>query len=424
MVDANQPTHGDAYRERLRRAVEDDFGILVDRLYAGLVEELPDYAAGTDHPDDIRAAVTHSARLVVSAVFSGDPSSPDRSVWRMIGAQRARAGLRREAMAAAPAVALRRGFDFVLDKSTAIAAPGPLASAVIREVWNRLADETASVTDALLAGYDEQRSLDLSESTRPQVALVDRLLFHVWDEPGEIVERGRRLGADVTCPHGALLLVSLRDSQADLAAAAEDLCRLVPEALEGPCRTSPRPHVALLVPARPLGTWRTAARRGGAIATKHRLTVVVVEPLDLLDLLEATYRRTLRSLAAIPAVTSGPGTLTMFDLEYHWLLNRASVDERADVVRTVLGPILDTPKAGGLLDLLDALYETRAGITGAARALAIHPNTANKRKRLVYDLTGLSLDVPADAHRLFTARALLKVLRATRSELAARQASV
>ena len=422
-MDEDLPTNGDAYRERLRTAVEDDFAALVDRLYSGLLEELPDYETSTNHADDVRAAVTHSARLVVTAVFGGDPSTSDRSVWREIGAQRARGGLRRETMAMAPIVALRRGFDFVLGKSTTIAAPGALATAVLREVWNRLEGETASVATALLDGYDQQRSLDLSESTRPHAALVDRLLSGVWDDRNEIVERARRLGADITRPHGSLVLVSLGDPPADLARAAEELRRLVPEALAGACRTSPRPHVVLLVPTHESDTWARATPRARQVAEKHRLTVVVVEPLDPLGTLAARYRQLLRSLSAIDAVGSGLATMTAFTLAYHSLLNRASVDERLDVIRTVLGPIIDTPKAGELLNCLDALYETREGVAGAARALEIHVNTFNRRKRRVHDLTGLSLDVPADAHQLFTARIFLKLLAGGRG-LAGPQDSV
>jgi sugar diacid utilization regulator len=425
VVDEEQPTNGDAYRARLRRAVEDDLDALADHLYSGLVERLPDYEASTDHADDIRAAVKHGARLVVSAVFDDSlPSSEERSVWRVIGAQRARGGLRRETMAAAPTLAMQRGFAFVLGKSPTISAAAPLATAVLLDIYTRLIHETTMATEALLAGYDEQRTLDLSESTRPQAALVDRLLSHVWDDRDQIIERGRRLGADLTCPHGGLLLLSPKDVPADLTAGAKELSGVVPETLEGSSRTSPRPHVVLLVPARRAEPWRKAVGRSRAVAKRHGLTIVTIEPLDLLDMLEATYRRLLRSLSAITATGTRPGTMTTFCLEYHWLLNRPTADERANVIRTVLGPILDTPKAGDLLDLLDALYETREGDTEVARVLGIHPNTVNKWKRIVRDLTGLSLSVPADAHQLFTARIHLKVLLASRNEPRAPQGSV
>lgn len=424
MVDSEQPTDGDDYRARLLRAVEEDFASLVHHLHTGLVAELPEYEAGADHPDDVRAAVKHSARLVLAAMFGAGLQSSEQAIWRVIGAQRARTGLRREALAAAPAVAMHRGFDFVLGKSTAIQASGPLATAVLHDVWARLVAVTATVTETLLAGYDEQRSLDLSESTRPHPALVDRLLSGLWDDRDEIVERGRRLGVDVTCAHGALLLLSNRNAPSDLAAGAKGLAGRVPETLEGPCRTSPRPHVVLLVPARPERPWRTAVLRAGEVAAQHALQIVVIDPVDPVDELEQAYHRTLRFLAAVPVAVSGPGPLTLFDLTYHWAINQAPTDERVDVVRHVLGPLLGTPKAKELLDLLDALYETRAGLAGAARALGIHPNTVNKRKRQVHDLTGLSLDVPADAHRLFTARLLHKALLASGGGPTALQDSV
>lgn len=424
VVDEGRPTNGEEYRNRLRRAVEDDFDAFVGHLYTAMVEQLPEYEASANDVDDVRAAVKHSARLVLAAMFGGTLHSSDQSIWRVIGAQRARGGLPREALAAAPAVAMHRGFDFVLGRSTTIPAPGPLATAVLHDLWARLVAATSTVTESLLAGYDEQRSLDLSESTRPQVALVDRLLSSLWDDRHEIVERGRRLGIDVACPHGALVLVSSRNVLSDLAAGAKALTGLVPEALDGPCRTAPRPHVVLLVPARPAGPWRSALLRAGAVATQHSLHIVVMDPVDPVDRLGATYRRTLRFFESVPVATSGPGTLTMFDLEYHWALGRAPVDERVDVVRTVLGPVLDTAKAEELLDLLDTLYETRAGLAGAARALGIHPNTVNKRKRRIHELAGLSLDVPADAHRLFTARLLHKALLASRGGLPGPQDSM
>ena len=424
MTELEQPANGHAYRQQLRRAVEDDIARLVDGLHRALVEELPDYEAGANDAEDVRAAVKRSARLVLGSIFGDEIGSAERAIWRVIGAQRARGGFRREALAAAPAVAMRRGFDFILDKSTAIPAPGPLAAAVLRDVWTRLVTETSGVADALVAGYDEQRGLDLSESTRPQLALVDRLLSRLWEDRDEIVERGRRLGVDVTCPHGALVLIACAQSPATLAAAAKDLLRQVPQTLEGPCRTAPQPHLVLLVPSRPEQPWRDALLRIGTVAARRAVTVVVIDPVEPVGPLEARYRQALRFLTAMPAATSTPCTLTLFDLEYHWLLNRAPVDERVNVVRTILGPILDTAKVGQLLDMLDALYETRAGVAGAARALEVHPNTINKWKAKVHDLTGLSLDVPADAHRLFTARRLHKVLVATGGGLVPRQASL
>ncbi|MDQ3756439.1 MAG: helix-turn-helix domain-containing protein [Actinomycetota bacterium] len=403
--------------------MEDDFQSLVGQVFTGLVDGLPDYAAGFSDADDVRAALKRSARLVLSAVFGDELQQSERMVWRVIGAQRARAGLRRESVAAAPTVVLGQGFEFILEKSSTIAAPGTLATAVLRHVWARLMTETAAAAEELLRGYDEQRSLDLCETTRPQLALVDRLLSRLWDERAEMIERGRRLGADITRHHGGLVILSADDSPRDVAAAAANLAVSVPEALEGPCRTSPRPHVVLLVPAQPATPWRKSLRHSHELTARHRVTVVTIEPLDPLDMLEPRYRRVLRSLAgALEA--AAPGRVSAADLDFHWTLHRAPVEDRVDVVRSVLGPVLESPRAGELLDLLDALYETREGKNGAARALAIHPNTVANRKRLLHERTGLSPDVSKDAHRLFTARLLHKTLLASGRGLTGLQASV
>ena len=403
---------GDAYRREVRRLLESDTDGLVGFMLDGLLKEIPAYQGAWGDAAEIRAAVRRSAELVVRSMFDGPADAADRAAWHLIGAQRARQGIEREELALGLDVAVKYGWDWLLQRLATVPAPGPVAATVLLDLWRSLGDASQAAREALLAGHKEERSLELSNAALPHAGLVARLLDTMWNSPDEMRRTAAGQGVDLGVPMGLLIVTRFQGDGRDLDKPSGDLAGAVKGAVVGPTRTLPMRHVPLLVPASTPRKWAEARRRAHAVAVQNTVVVLALDPVDPLGPLETVYRHILRKAHVVPAATTSPGLVGADDIEYHWLLATAPLEDQADFVRRVLGPIFATgkKKAAEQLALLDALYETREGIVGAARELGIHRNTADLRKKRIAEVTGFSLDVTAEAHRLLTAARLRWVI--------------
>ncbi|MBD5784694.1 helix-turn-helix domain-containing protein [Cellulosimicrobium terreum] len=83
-------------------------------------------------------------------------------------------------------------------------------------------------------------------------------------------------------------------------------------------------------------------------------------------------------------------------------------EQAAELRTTVLGVLADSPDLGHLLDTLEAWFRADGSTAEAARALHCHRNTVGYRLGRIEDLTGRSVNRPAQAAELYAA------LRATR----------
>lgn len=240
-------------------------------------------------------------------------------------------------------------------------------------------------------------------------------MYGIYDDPAELLLLAKERDVDLSVPHGLAIATGAGGRDVDLDSARRAIAAGLGGALVGPVGTQPARHLPFIAPSASVPEWNAALRRLRPVVNSAGLTLFTAGPFAPLGTdrsLERHFRLLLRGALVAPAASSRPAILDLANVDYHWLLTRASVEDRADFVRATLGPVTDTPKGGELLDLLDVLYETRDGYTGAANALDVHRNTVDARRKRLTDLTGLSLEVPGDAHRLFTASRLLRLLAA------------
>lgn len=405
-----RPWGADTYRRELHQALQGDIDGLVEFVHAGVVV--------TDLPDgpSLRPVIRHAVTLMLRGLF-GAADSLDASLWHRIGAGLALQEGPRPAVVGRFDTGTRLMWAYVLQRTATMSAPPSVAGNVLLDMWNRLEAVREPALAQLLAGYDERRERETNGGTNPPEALVDSILDSDYDDPDGLQLTAKRMGVDLTVTHGLFVVTVAPGREADLTVAASALEKAVKGCLFGSPRSRPRPHRPALVACPSTAAWAAKLRRANPLVDRFGVTLLTADPVAPIGpdrAVESHYRLLLRGAIVTAAVSSRPAVLDVADIEYHWLMTRASVEERADFVRATLESVLVAPKGDELLDLLDALYETRGGYAGAALLLGIHRNTVDGRRKKLTEATGLSLDVPADAHRLFTASRLLKLLdRAT-----------
>ncbi|HEX2038792.1 MAG TPA: helix-turn-helix domain-containing protein, partial [Acidimicrobiales bacterium] len=151
----------------------------------------------------------------------------------------------------------------------------------------------------------------------------------------------------------------------------------------------------------------------------QRLTVVPAEPVPLATTVANVYREAQRYLVLAEADDRGSGLVSMKELRLYGVFAGIPVSDRIEFVRDTLGPVLDLPehKARELLETLEAVYRCRGRIADAAATLHLHQNSVRYRLARVEELTGLSLDVPADRMQLELAMRLRRVATAELASL-------
>ncbi|HEX2039436.1 MAG TPA: helix-turn-helix domain-containing protein [Acidimicrobiales bacterium] len=388
--------------ERLRAGFDD----MVERMFEEILDQVPEFRIthAPGEPADLQSAVRRAAGFFL-VVLADDRRLRDseRVALHLIGAQRARLGLSREALTAGVQVALRIGYGHLLDCAIGVTGSADAAVRAMGRLSLRLFDFVHEATSALAAGYLEEVEQRLTVRVREQAALVDRLLEGSWIDDDEIRNHAKLLGHDVG-PPCALLIVTGGTGQEsvglrDLATA---ITEAVPGAVEGPTRSAPVPHVVVLVPAPEDSAWAAAQERADEVAARGGLFVVAAGPVDHLGSLYAVYRRAQRDMVFVRAARGGPGVVAMKDLKAYRILAGAPLEDRLDFVQQILGPLLGLSehKAVELLDTLEALYDNRGSVAEVAAELGIHEKTVRYRLKRVQDLTGLSVDVPGDRLQL------------------------
>lgn len=382
-----------------------DFDDLAERLFEAILDQVPEFRETQvpGDPADLHSAVRRAAGFFLHVLTEDRRLEPsERVALHLIGAQRARLGLSREALAAGIQVGLRTGYRGLLEAALGVEGSAEAAVRAMGQLSLRLFDFVHEATTALTAGYAEEVEQRVTTRVREQAALVDRLLEGSWIDDDEIRNHAKLLGYDVG-PPCALLLVTAGTGQdatglRDLATA---ITEAVPGALEGPTRSAPIPHVVVLVPVGE-SDWDTVQRLADEAAARGGMFVVGSGPVDHLGSLYGVYRRAQRDMTFVRAARGGPGLVAMKDLKAYRILAGAALEDRLDFVQQILGPLLNLSehKAVELLDTLEALYDHRGSIAEVAGELGIHEKTVRYRLRRVQDLTGLSADVPGDRLQL------------------------
>lgn len=417
-VDSARKVHDrhdhDALVLRVASSVRTGLPELVEQLCDSVEEVWPEALRHVVERDDLRNSLQPIAELCVRVMEERRPLRSEELVTvHVIGAQRARQGIPVDAVIDGMRVALRIVWEAVLE------AAGELDPAVALELVGRLSLDhmqfTHTVLDALEAGYATEREQHLTGQVRAQATFVDRLLEGHWDDETRIRSRGSAVGYDLGKLCGLLLVMPSggRDTEAVRNGAAR-LAARVPGAFEGSLRSLPCLHVIVVVPVPTPTAWVDAMQALAETARNERLVVVPVEPTPLVSSLAHLYRRAQRYLRLAHSAGSGPGIVTVRDLRLYAVLARIPLNDRIDFVRDLLGPVLDLPehKATELLDTLDAVYRRRGRIAEAAADLHLHQNSVRYRLNRIEQLTGLSLDVPAERLHLELAMRLRWVAKA------------
>ena len=126
---------------------------------------------------------------------------------------------------------------------------------------------------------------------------------------------------------------------------------------------------------------------------------------------EAAEAKRAARVACLAMAPGSSGVLAYDDDPLAVLL--ASVpDQAAQLVRSLLSPVLDLPADDGavLLDTALGWLAERGSTSTAARVLHVHRNTVRYRLRRLEELTGLDLANPADAARLQVALEAVRIL--------------
>jgi hypothetical protein len=371
------------------------------RSVAGLTEKLLrriPTGAGTQDEE-----VTDGLHRAVAAVFAtGDADNDDDGLWAVLGAQRARAGDDESDVLAVLELVREESYDLILDVARRIPAPSSVALAVVIALRPRLEAVTEQARRRVLAGFGAELSHPLTDEAFPTATLVDRLLLG-RQRSGTAVTV-----ADIGFAPGQPVVLGVATlfpgvPSRPLADGTFDFAGAFANGVPGPVRRWPQPHAVVLAPfpktLRLDKVTRVAEVQGWAVA--------VVGPIDDTDLADA-HKHLSRDLFLIPMCISVPGVVTTDVLEHHRMIAAASIEEQTSFVHRVLSPVFALSNWPELLACVNALFETPAGIEGAARRMGIHDNTFRKYLKIVENETKLSTRVPGQAHRLFTAARLTR----------------
>lgn len=396
--------------EQLSHALPD----LVEAMHSAAEEVWPLYqrpGAAADS-DDVRAGLRRIAALFVRVLEEGRRMGPDELVTlHVIGAQRARQGVPPEHLVHRVRASMRALWEAVFD----LVAAEDRDLDVVRELSLRHLEFMHDVVDAVEAGHATEREQRLSGRVQAQAAFVDRVLEGHWESEAEIRSQASALGHDLGRMCGLLLLLPAGGQDTEgLRGAASRLVGRVAGAIEGPMRTLPVLHVLVLASTPSSRSWTESLDCLATAAVEERLLVVPVEATAHANALANVYRRAQRYLPLAHSANSGPGVVTVKDLRLYAVLAGIPLADRVEFVRDMLGPVLDLPphKAEELLETLESVYRRRGRIAEAAAELHLHQNSVRYRLNRIEQLTGLSLDVPAERMHLELAMRLRWVAKA------------
>jgi hypothetical protein len=117
-------------------------------------------------------------------------------------------------------------------------------------------------------------------------------------------------------------------------------------------------------------------------------------------------------LGSLPA---GAPAVAQFEQTPLRVLAAAAPDAAGELVRTVLGPILELPTQdrSSLLSTLQAWFEAGGSAVETGKRIYCHPNTVRYRLRRLQEHTGRSLDDPKAVAELLAALDALRLVHGT-----------
>jgi hypothetical protein len=372
---------------------------LVDRVVQRLLAEIEFYrdreVVGVQ---DLRESVGSNLESMVAQLTTDRP--PDLSAPRATGRRRAEQGTPLADILHAYRIGFTEFWEAIVEEGRrSMRAPPDTLVDAASGVWWLIGEYTQELTVA----YREAAAELLLAGARERSALVEALFT------GGIPDR------DTLWEAAKLLRLPWEGVFVVVAAEAPGLAQ------EG------LPDVEALLAARGIGSaWRLHPDLQTGVVSLRREDVLPV----FLELLGGGVRAragvspiyhslgdTPRALhyarLVLGSLPAGVPAVAQFEQTPLRVLAAAAPDAAGELVRTVLGPVLDLPDQdrSSLLGTLQAWFEAGGSAVETGRRIYCHPNTVRYRLRRLQEHTGRSLEDPRAAAELLTA---LDALRLTR----------
>jgi hypothetical protein len=412
LLDSSNDLGGTVARDRARRrrvvlapevaeiagAVTSRLPELVDRVAERILAEIEFYRdRDVVSLEDLKGSVGNNLASMVAQLTTDQP--PDLSAPRATGRRRAEQGTPLADILHAYRIGFTELWEAIVDEGRRGGqAPSETLVDAASGVWWLIGEYTQELTVA----YRETAAELLLAGARERSALVEALFT------GGIPDR------DTLWEAAKLLRLPWEGVFVVVAAEAPGLAQ------EG------LPDVEALLAARGFGSaWRlhpdvqtgvVSLRRDDALSGLLELlgrgvrARAGVSPLyhSLADTPRALHYARL-VLGSLPA---GAAAVARFEQTPLRVLAAAAPDAAGEVVRTVLGPVLDLPDQdrSTLLGTLQAWFDAGGSAVEAGRRIYCHPNTVRYRLRRVQEHTGRSLDDPRAAAELLAALDALRLL--------------
>jgi hypothetical protein len=372
---------------------------LVDRVVQRLLAEIEFYrdreVVGVQ---DLRESVGSNLESMVAQLTTDRP--PDLSAPRATGRRRAEQGTPLADILHAYRIGFTEFWEAIVEEGRrSMRAPPDTLVDAASGVWWLIGEYTQELTVA----YREAAAELLLAGARERSALVEALFT------GGIPDR------DTLWEAAKLLRLPWEGVFVVVAAEAPGLAQ------EG------LPDVEALLAARGIGSaWRLHPDLQTGVVSLRREDVLPV----FLELLGGGVRAragvspiyhslgdTPRALhyarLVLGSLPAGVPAVAQFEQTPLRVLAAAAPDAAGELVRTVLGPVLDLPDQdrSSLLGTLQAWFEAGGSAVETGRRIYCHPNTVRYRLRRLQEHTGRSLEDPRAVAELLTA---LDALRLTR----------
>jgi hypothetical protein len=370
---------------------------LVDRVVRRVVAEIEFYRdREVVSLQDLRDSVASNLESMVAQLTTDRP--PDLSAPRTTGRRRAEQGTPLADILHAYRIGFTELWEAIVEEAR---RGGPAPSETLVDaasgVWWLIGEYTQELTLA----YREAAAELLLAGARERSALVEALFTGGLPDRDTLWEAAKQL----RLPWEGVFVV--------VAAEAPGLAQ------EG------LPDVEALLAARDFGSaWRLHPDVQTGVVSLRREDALPV----LLGLLGRSVRAragvspTYQSLGDTPralhyarlilgSLPAGVPAVAQFEQTPLRVLAAAALDAAGELVRTVLGPILDLPaqERSRLLSTLQAWFDAGGSAVETGKRIYCHPNTVRYRLRRLQEHTGRSLDDPRAVAELLAALDALRL---------------
>ena len=372
---------------------------LADRVVQRLLAEIEFYRdREVVSVEDLRDSVASNLESMVAQLTTDQP--PDLSAPRTTGRRRAEQGTPLADILHAYRIGFTELWEAIVEEARRGAqAPSDTLLDAARGVWWLIGEYTQELTVA----YREAAAELLLAGARERSALVEALFTGGIPDRDTLWEAAKMLrlpweGVFVVVAAEAPGLAQEGLPQVEALLAAQGIgsaWRLHPDIQTGV--VSLRRQDALPILLEHLGSGVRA--RAGVSPVYHALG----------DTPRALHYARL-VLGSLPA---GVPAVAQFEQTPLRVLAAAAPDAAGELVRTVLGPVLDLPAQdrSSLLSTLQAWFDAGGSAVETGKRLYCHPNTVRYRLRRLQEHTGRSLEDPRAVAELLAA---LDALRLTR----------